>query len=210
MCAAGKKERSEQTRRKIIAAAAEIFAREGYGGARVDEIAALAGVNKATLYYHIGDKDALYAEMSHAMFSDFAASVFAAAKSCTDPEERLRIIIHSFAEGVEGHAHMASIFMREISSGAQHLPEQITKDLLSLFGLSMATLKEGVAAGIFEDVNPFVVHMLIVSTLMMLKATGPVRRQMKDLPEPIKEINEDIAGYVADELERILLKALRK
>jgi AcrR family transcriptional regulator len=45
---------------RILAAAAEVFAQIGFAGARVDDIAARAGVNKAMLYYHVGDKERLY------------------------------------------------------------------------------------------------------------------------------------------------------
>ena len=44
----------------ILRAAALEFAERGFAGARVDEIARRAGVNKAMLYYHVGDKAKLY------------------------------------------------------------------------------------------------------------------------------------------------------
>jgi TetR/AcrR family transcriptional regulator len=47
----------------ILKAAASVFSESGFSGARVDEIAKRAGVNKATIYYHIGDKEKLYAEV---------------------------------------------------------------------------------------------------------------------------------------------------
>ena len=48
-------------RERILAAAAEVFASVGFGGARIDDIAERAGINKAMLYYHVGDKERLYA-----------------------------------------------------------------------------------------------------------------------------------------------------
>jgi AcrR family transcriptional regulator len=51
------------TVRRILKAAASIFSESGFSGARVDEIAKRARVNKATIYYHIGDKEKLYAEV---------------------------------------------------------------------------------------------------------------------------------------------------
>lgn len=47
-------------RQAILAAAAAVFAREGYGQAGVDVIAAEAGVAKPTVYNHFGDKKGLF------------------------------------------------------------------------------------------------------------------------------------------------------
>jgi TetR/AcrR family transcriptional regulator, mexJK operon transcriptional repressor len=49
-------------RAAILAAAAEVFGREGYGHASVDVIAAEAGVAKPTVYNHFGDKETLFRE----------------------------------------------------------------------------------------------------------------------------------------------------
>ena len=54
------KDKKQKTRDRILSSAAEIFSEVGFAGARVDEIAARAQVNKAAIYYHIGDKEALY------------------------------------------------------------------------------------------------------------------------------------------------------
>jgi TetR/AcrR family transcriptional regulator len=51
---------SSGTRAAIMAAAVAEFAEKGYDGARVDEIAMHAGVNKNLLYHHFGSKDALF------------------------------------------------------------------------------------------------------------------------------------------------------
>ncbi|MFN2642505.1 MAG: TetR/AcrR family transcriptional regulator [Actinomycetota bacterium] len=48
------------SKEKILQAAFTEFSRCGFAGARVDEIAARAGVNKALLYQHYGDKEALF------------------------------------------------------------------------------------------------------------------------------------------------------
>ena len=47
------------SKKRILDAAANVFARDGYGGGRVDNIAEQAGVNKRMLYHYFGDKAAL-------------------------------------------------------------------------------------------------------------------------------------------------------
>jgi AcrR family transcriptional regulator len=53
----------EGTRKRILAAALKEFAAKGPAGARVDEIARLAGVNKRMLYHYFGSKEDLYREV---------------------------------------------------------------------------------------------------------------------------------------------------
>lgn len=49
---------------KILKAAEEIFAEEGFDGARVDDIAKRAGVNKALIYYYFESKEQILEELS--------------------------------------------------------------------------------------------------------------------------------------------------
>src|SRR5258705_11133482 len=57
----GSRGEPEKTRAAILKSALEEFAHEGVTGARTDEIARRAGVNKALLYYYFKDKEGLYA-----------------------------------------------------------------------------------------------------------------------------------------------------
>src|ERR1035441_474179 len=56
----GTRRQPEASRSAILQAALGEFAQEGIAGARMDAIAAAAGVNKALLYYYFRDKEALY------------------------------------------------------------------------------------------------------------------------------------------------------
>jgi TetR/AcrR family transcriptional repressor of mexJK operon len=55
--------RSTQKRRAILEAATEIFLRDGYLGASMDEIAAISEVSKQTVYKHFASKEALFLEI---------------------------------------------------------------------------------------------------------------------------------------------------
>jgi TetR/AcrR family transcriptional repressor of mexJK operon len=55
--------RSARKRGSIVNAAREVFMEQGYAGASMDAIAAVAGVSKPTLYNHFADKQQLFAQM---------------------------------------------------------------------------------------------------------------------------------------------------
>src|SRR5947209_1651436 len=71
----GSRSEPEKTRAAILKAALEEFAHEAVTGARTDEIARSAGVNKALLYYYFKDKDGLYAAVLEQVISGLFTSV---------------------------------------------------------------------------------------------------------------------------------------
>lgn len=56
-------DRSERKRGTVLEAATSLFLSKGYDGTTMDEVAALAGVSKPTLYRYFADKERLYAEI---------------------------------------------------------------------------------------------------------------------------------------------------
>lgn len=66
---------AELTKRKLLAAARREFAAFGIDGARIDRIAAQAGVNKERVYGHFGSKDALFSAAVSAALDELSESV---------------------------------------------------------------------------------------------------------------------------------------
>lgn len=66
---------TEETRRRLKAAAVEEFAEHGLAGARVDRIAARSGVNKERLYGYFGNKERLFATVLRDELARAAAAV---------------------------------------------------------------------------------------------------------------------------------------
>ena len=55
--------KSERTRQAVLDAAARLFARRGYAGTNLSDIAAEAGIKTGSLYYHFDSKDQLVSEV---------------------------------------------------------------------------------------------------------------------------------------------------
>jgi AcrR family transcriptional regulator len=67
--------RSTRKHRAILEAAATVFLRNGYLGTSMDEIAALAGVSKQTVYKHFTDKERLFVEIVMTTVDEISDSV---------------------------------------------------------------------------------------------------------------------------------------
>lgn len=82
-------ERADQTRARILDAAVRQFSESGLAGARTEQIAEEAGVNKALLYYYFRSKQALYDAALDAVANNVVASSMAAFDAGHSAGERL-------------------------------------------------------------------------------------------------------------------------
>lgn len=78
--------RSRATRERLLAAGEQVFAREGYDGARLADIAEEAGCSVGAVYFRFKDKDALFFAIAEA-FADQARADFAARMAAQGPRQ---------------------------------------------------------------------------------------------------------------------------
>src|SRR5262245_1836453 len=83
-------ERTATTRRAILAAARELFARDGYEATTIEAIAGRAGVSKGALYHHYADKAEVLAAVYEDLEQELVASLLTVAATETDPVVALR------------------------------------------------------------------------------------------------------------------------
>ena len=90
-------------REAILVAAEEVFARRGYHGAALDDIAQVAGISKALIYEHFASKRELHASLVNAHVEEIFQRLQASAAADRPGEERLRGGIDAFLSFVEEH-----------------------------------------------------------------------------------------------------------
>ena len=204
------RDRRSQTIDRILKAATKEFSEAGFAGARVDVIADSAGVNKATIYYHIGGKQALYAQVVHHLFGNAVEQFNRNISAAQSPEDNLKAFIQTIAGLVDRHPELAAIMLREQASGGKHLPEMVAQDLAKIIGILTKILDEGVRSGRFRETVPFIVHMMIIGAIVLFKMSSPIRAKLVPLVASFEQMSTDVSGPVAAEIEMLILNAVRK
>jgi len=203
-------ERSTETIDRILSTARDVFAESGFAGARVDEIARRAGVNKATLYYHIGDKKALYAEVIHGIIGGLARDL---AENITDDlshEDKIRTYVRTISGIMDRNPQLPRIMMREIASGGKNLPDVFFKDFISVLTTLTRIIESGIKEGDFIDTIPIIVHFMTLGPNIIYKAVVPIILNNRNMPKALKTMEQDISGRIAEEIEKLILRAIRK
>ena len=86
-------ERAEAQRRRILLAAARVFAEKGYFAATVDDIAEKLETTKGTIYYYFSSKEEIFAEIRLTAISDAIQRLGAIIARGEPPEPTLRAAI---------------------------------------------------------------------------------------------------------------------
>jgi len=191
---------------QILKAAAKCFAINGFSGARVDEIAAEAGVNKATLYYRIGDKAAIYDRIFTDMLKKVIENIKNNIASVNKTEDKIRGHIRAIAEVCDENLYLSPFILREVASGGAHMSEETLKSMHEVRGTLGEILQQGIDQKEFHNVNPFLIHMIIIGTLNFYSASQPIRNKMPDTPSapllniPIMEIADNISELILNSI----------
>src|SRR5215813_10975299 len=165
-----------RTRQKLLVAARREFAQAGLAGARVDEIAARAGVNKQLVYHYFGDKDALYLAVLECVYEEIRAQERKLNLEGLPPETAIRQLIESSFDHLAAHPDFILLLNDENRGGARHVRgsrklEAMHSPLVSMVG---KILKQGVREGIFRrGINPVHLYISIAGLSYFYFSNGP-------------------------------------
>jgi TetR/AcrR family transcriptional regulator len=144
-------DRSAETRARILDAALREFSANGLAGARTEQIAAAAGVNKALLYYHFESKEKLYLAALDMVSSRVRDRSMAILLREASPGERLvRAALDHFDRILtqrEFQSMMQQEMMRLQSGEKGALPILIKRVFAPLTAMFQSIVREGVTSG---------------------------------------------------------------
>ncbi len=187
----------------ILKAGVKHFSKKGYDATTLESIAQECNITKPAIYYHFKDKAALYEAVVCSEFTIVAEQIEKATQEGT-AIERIQKYIAAFGKHLIDNPNFNAIFAREIAAGAHTLPKNCTKILSRTLYRLIIILNDGKKEGIFGEENPFMIQMLIVSTLTTYKTSELLRERIagslgEDIPllEPhFENVIEDLSGKI--------------
>src|SRR5690554_6481387 len=100
-------------RRRILAAALDLFAEQGYDATSVSEVVIRAGVTKGALYHYFGAKEDLLYEIYRGLLDQQLADLDHILRTTLDPAAALRAVVENLVATTIEHIREVSVFRRE-------------------------------------------------------------------------------------------------
>lgn len=155
----------DATKASILRAAARVFAAQGFSGARIDAIAAEAGVNKALLYYHFEDKEQLFTAVFERQFEESQGAILAALNAEGPAAAALQRYIGVHFDFLVRARNLSSL-QHQFLTDAKVADTLVRKYALPRSMALKALLERGMASGEFRKFDAG--HMAISLTALLV------------------------------------------
>jgi AcrR family transcriptional regulator len=189
----------EEIRRKILDAARELFASEGYERVTMRRIAEAIEYSPTTIYLHFEDKDDLVRALCHADFGHLLDAM-QKAPAPADPIEVIRQLGRAYVAFAVGHPNQYRFMFMTPVGKEEKLVAGDPGDLS--FGHLLAAVRQAAAAGLLRPIDP-----VLAAQILWMSVHGPAAALIT-LPGahwPHAPAPADLAEQVMDNALRGLL-----
>jgi len=181
----------------IVEAGSRVFHRLGYAQTTLQDIAREVGINRASLYYYVADKEELLIAILDEPVQRMTNELRAIAALDLTPGERLRRAIEQHMIALEESYPDLFVFLAEnlpqLTTGSDRA---IRANALEYRTLMTGVIEEGIASGDFrDDIDP---HLAMLGLLGMLNWSH--RWYASDGAKTLQEIGEQFTAMFLDGL----------
>lgn len=187
----------ENTENHILISAREVFIAKGFEGARMQEIADHAGINKALLHYYFRSKEKLF----EAVFSEVASNLFPAMRQMLEAElelkEKIALFIRIYLKALEENPFIPAFIINTLNTNPDSFLKYIKKAGLNP-KLIQKQIDDEAARGIIRAVKAEHLMVNIIAMCIFPFVARPIVQNIFDMN------NDEYQAYLASRQAEIL------
>ncbi|MBO9514217.1 MAG: TetR family transcriptional regulator [Variovorax sp.] len=158
--------RSDARQEQLIDIAIRLFARKGYEGTSLRDIAEEARITKAALYYHFPNKEELYERIVLASMQNLVDTVSAAMAEGATPADRVRLFMLASADFLDRSRDSWIAGSNAFWSNRDAQPRAVTVRLRDTYErLLRDSIRDAIDQGQFRPVDPAMAGRMLLSML---------------------------------------------
>ncbi|MFO0645693.1 MAG: TetR/AcrR family transcriptional regulator [Polyangiales bacterium] len=166
---------ADATRARVLEAAEVLFARKGFDGTRLREVAEDAKVTVPLVCHHFGDKDSLYAAVIERGIEHFASFGWDVLRRSHTVAEQLAGFITGLIDLAAHSPNMTAILHREMADGGERARPLAERMLQPLKNAATETLRAAQVRGeVREGLDVEMVVLHVVGAVLYPCLAGPL------------------------------------
>ncbi len=177
------KQREAGTEAKILNAARKIFQIKGLAGARMQEIADEAGINKAMLHYYYRNKDQLF----QAVFSEAVGRIFPIIVQILSYEiplfDKIRIFVKEYIGILKENPYLPGFVLNEITHHPDKFRELFFDNGIEFPKIFYDDINKAIEKGEIIEIEPLMLLVNIIALCVFPIVAKPVVKGIYNLTE---------------------------
>lgn len=147
---------SEERKSQIIEAAVSVFARDGFGKARMDDIAEASGLSKGALYWYFKSKDAIISALFESIFRREISRVQKMEDSNLQAREMLQEYVDLVVKDLKSMEPIMPLLYEFMAMGfrRKNFRKIIQKSFREFMKVTEPLIQQGIDNGDFIPVDP--------------------------------------------------------
>ena len=195
------------TEEKIFNAARIVFQKKGFAGARMQEIADEAGINKAMLHYCFKNKELLFQAVFRNAFSQLVPQINELFNSRDSVFEKIRKFTHSYISFVILNPYLPPFVIQEMNNNPEFVLSFLENENRPNPSVLISQIEKEIASGIIKPINPKHLLMNLISMTvfpfaaqMMIK--GMLQISDTEFNQMMEERKTSIAEQIINSIKR--------
>lgn len=192
---------NDSTEQKIFDAAHEVFMQKGMDGAKMQEIADRAGINKALLHYYYRSKEKLYEMVARAIIGRAVPIIREFLETDYPLEEKIRRFVNFYIELIARNPYIPIFVISEMNKHPDRFIDAILPKELPKPDVFLQQVEAEVAAGRIRTIKPQHLLVNMVSLCIFPFVAKPMMRivigmNAQEMRSFLEERKEEVLGFI--------------
>ena len=175
-------ESPQNTEEKILDAARQVFHQKGFNGTRMQEIANLAGINKALLHYYFRNKESLFEKVFNETFAQITSKMKEIFLSDLALLPKIENFVHFYIHFISHHSYVVHFIINAMYEKPEQLREIIVKQNI-LPELFLEKIRKQLKEEIGLEIDPLHIYVNILALAIFPVVAKPLLQSIFSLSD---------------------------
>lgn len=196
-----------QTEEQILEAAKQIFQERGFAGARMQEIADEAGINKSMLHYYFRSKDKLFQQVFQESIRQFFPEILQVLNADLALVPKIEKLVETYYEMFREQPHLPRFVIHEMNQHPDRFKNFVTKEGFKMPEQFIKQIRAEVEAGTMQKIDP---REFIINTIGLCVFPLIARPMIETVFEMNDEQYQQFLEQRKKELPKFILNAVKR
>lgn len=196
-----------QTEEQILQAAKQIFHEHGFAGARMQEIADEAEINKSMLHYYFRSKDRLFQEVFQDGIRQFFPEILKVLNADLALIPKIEKLVETYYEMFMKHPHLPRFVIHEMNQHPERFKEFIKSTGFEIPESFVNQIQSEIESGAMQKIDP---REFIINTIGLCVFPLIARPMIETIFEMDEEQYQQFIERRKNELPKFILNAVKE